>query len=221
MKRANFSLVILLFSLLIGLLPACVAPVRNELFPDADSQGSSSDKEEVSLRPPDIEGIETLASEPRDTLVIEYGQEPEQPQEAAVENEIIAGMAADDAPDLMQEFEEALAKFDEGRYDEACSFFDLLGETLPEEDSLRYEALFMVAECSFIRNQLGLAGSRLDALYRDPAVPDGVLEKVMLRLGQSYCLNGETAKAEDIFNRFTVVFPESVYMPLATCDSVD
>lgn len=168
-------------------------------------------------RPPLLTGVRTTESRRRDTVVIDYtaplrsqtGQADE-PRESLP---VSAGMS------IVESYEEALMKFDNGSYDDACSQFRSIAETLPPDDSLAYEARFMEAECAITANKPVIGLSTLIALSLDKSTPEAVLEKVLIRKGQTQCLLGEYESAANSFEQFRERFPDSIYLPLANCES--
>ncbi len=119
-----------------------------------------------------------------------------------------------------RQFKTALTAFDAGNYAESQKAFDILSRTLPSNDSLKYEAAFMVAESQLMQSQLDQGVQRLQALLQSPATPPGIIERALLRQGQVYCLQGNSAKATESFRQFRQRFPRSRYARLADCSAV-
>ena len=57
-------------------------------------------------------------------------------------------------------------------------------------------------------------------IENDPMLTDIVNERVLVRLGQIYCVEKDQQKAEDYFKLLRNTYPESIYIPLADCDVV-
>lgn len=170
------------------------------------------------MQPPQLEGIKTAGAGRRDTLVLDYttplrrqAGEVEQPRESLPVTG--GGMSLEDS------FEAALLQFDNSDYDNACSQFRSIAETLPPGDSLAYEARFMEAECSVVNNKLLIALSTLISLSLDVKTPTPVLEKTLIRKGQVQCLLKEFDSAAETFRQFQTRFPDSPYLPLANCEA--
>jgi TolA-binding protein len=118
------------------------------------------------------------------------------------------------------QFSMALTAFDAGNYASAQQAFETLSRTLASNDSLKYEADFMVAESQLMQTEYEKGMQRLQALLRSPATPPGVAERALLRQGQVHCLQGNSTKAQESFRQFRQRFPRSRYAKLADCSAV-
>lgn len=188
------------------LLFSCVSTVRKSIFPTRAKRQPTE-----AVKPPQISDIQTKNYFHKDTLVIEEGA----PQQEATEP---AGALPHGS--IVQEFEHAVELFNTEKFDQACSAFSAISQTLPEHDSLRYEAIFSLGECALVRDQLNDAKEIFTKLYSDKGIPVSVLEKVYVRLGQTYCFLKDEKKAASIFAKFRTLFPQSQYIPLANCQAV-
>lgn len=121
---------------------------------------------------------------------------------------------------LDEQFQEAVREFDNEQYERACGKFRRFAETLPLGDSLYYESYFFVAECSIVRNELDHAEQILARLYGSEDLPDPVVQKVLVRLGQVYCVKGQPETAQALFDELKADYPESIYLQIANCDAV-
>ncbi len=96
----------------------------------------------------------------------------------------------------------------------------MLMETLPENDSLWFESSFYAAECLVTQSKVDAAGRILRTLLDSEGLPPDILEKVLVRLGQVYCYQKKHEAAEKLFKRLKEEFPESIYIPVANCESI-
>ncbi len=121
---------------------------------------------------------------------------------------------------LVSRFEKSAEDFDNERYEESCGKFRLYAETFAKEDSLRYESLFYHCECLILENKINEAQAILEDIF-DSSAPDAVKEKVIVRLGQIHCVNGDKKEAQTLFDLLRNRFPSSIYIPVANCDVVN
>lgn len=119
------------------------------------------------------------------------------------------------------EFDKALRNFDNGNYDKACEKFEALAETYNQKDSLWFESNFYLAECMITNNQLLEAEQLLQKLLVNPAAPQSVTEMLLVRIGQIKCVLGFEKEAKTYFNKLESKFPNSIYLELANCNSVN
>ncbi len=117
-------------------------------------------------------------------------------------------------------FENAQTQNDKKGSDSACMQINSFTETLEPVDSLRYEAMFMRSECLIAKEEISEAQKVLSSLMNDKNLPTTILEKVLVRLGQVYCVMNKKQNAEEMFTRLKKQFPGSIYEPLANCESV-
>jgi len=115
-------------------------------------------------------------------------------------------------------FNSALEKFDRKEFKNACADFKLLMNTLEKGDSLQLEASFFYAECLIEFNDYSVAEILLNDLRNIENKPDSISEKVLVRLGQLYCILNANERALKIFEEFHQKYPDSIYKPLAKCD---
>lgn len=191
------------------LASSCLAPVRTSVFP---SRGEKKPEGERVILPPklvDKSKSATASGRQKQPLVYdERGRRIstyEQPKPRAVHPDVDA-------------FEGALSTFDTGDIDAACAVFADIAARRPTGDSLRYEAMFMEAECKLQRQDVLEALEALYLLTTTPRLPAAVQEKALLRLGQTYCIIDDTKSAQEIFDEFKSLFPNSQYRELANCD---
>ncbi len=225
MKRLSGHIAIYLGCALPALLlHACIATVREDVFPQREKSSEIARSPEAKTRPPQLGSVVESNQVKKDTVVIDYrprrqptSQTEEIPAPGPGATEEDFGTGGDP---LELDYAFALDEFDQGNYDKACDEFELLSGILPARDPLRYEALFMLAECAAVRDQLVTSVRLLESLYNDADAPPAVSEKVMVRLGQLYCVLGDDARAEQLFDLFRTTYPSSTYLPLADCSSV-
>ncbi len=120
----------------------------------------------------------------------------------------------------MQSFDKAIELFDSGDFSEALSMFEVYAGTLPPSDSLYHETLFFIGECYISMDNLNKAKALLEELEAFPGVADGVMEKVLVRLGQIWCVLDDELRAEAYFQMLREKYPNSIYIPLADCSVV-
>jgi TolA-binding protein len=121
---------------------------------------------------------------------------------------------------LQNQFDNAAKHFDKDDYDKACKEMQQFAETFIKGDSLYFESLFLWSECLIVKDEIKKAEKNLREILADKRVPENVLEKTLVRLGQIYCVEGEKSKAEALFKRLRQQFPKSIYIPLANCEAV-
>jgi TolA-binding protein len=119
---------------------------------------------------------------------------------------------------LSELFNSALEKFDRKEFKNASNDFKLLMNTLEKGDSLQLEASFFYAECLIELNDYSVAEILLNDLRNIENKPDSISEKVLVRLGQLYCILNAKERALMIFEEFHQKYPDSIYKPLAKCD---
>ena len=129
-------------------------------------------------------------------------------------------ITAERSNSLSDDFDIAVRMFDDEKYDEACPKLKTYAETLTQGDSLYYEARFFYSECLLQQNKIAEGKSILMQIENDPMLTDIVNERVLVRLGQIYCVEKDQQKAEDYFKLLRNTYPESIYIPLADCDVV-
>ena len=120
----------------------------------------------------------------------------------------------------LQGFDSAVEKFDSGEYELALSKFQVYSETLPPSDSLYFETLFFISECYIALDNLNKAKNLLEELEVFGGVPDTVMEKVLVRIGQIWCVLDDELQAEAYFQMLRKKYPKSKYLPLANCSVV-
>ena len=118
------------------------------------------------------------------------------------------------------QFAAAIQEFDDEQYESACNKAAYFAETFAYGDSLYYESLFLLSECSIINEAFDDAEKTLKNLLHEKQLPSSVHEKVLVRLGQLYCVKNKPKKAEKYFRELKRKYPRSIYLPLANCNSV-
>jgi TolA-binding protein len=121
---------------------------------------------------------------------------------------------------INNEFDAAIKLFDSQKFDEACSKFAFFESTLRDKDSLTYETKYYLAECNIAKNNFIPAINILDGLYENKNIPDNLLEKVIVRLGQIQCAQKKYAIADKFFMELKNRYPESIYNNVANCDFI-
>jgi TolA-binding protein len=120
----------------------------------------------------------------------------------------------------LQGYDLAVEDFDAGNYEEALNKFKLYAETLPPSDSLYFEIDFFIAECYVAQNDLNNAKYILEHIELNPDATDAVMEKVLVRIGQIWCVLDNQSRAEQYFTLLRDKYPNSIYIALADCSLV-
>ena len=123
-------------------------------------------------------------------------------------------------PIIVMQFDKASDNFEKGNYDEACEQIDMFTQTFAKGDSLQYESLFLKSECLIDKEEIEKAERILYNLYTTKYLPSSIMEKVLVRLGQVYCVEDRKKDAEKLFNKLKNKYPNSIYLPLANCEAV-
>lgn len=178
--------------LLLFFWSGCLKSVRRDIFPPIVAHGDS-----VVLSP---KVTQKPSKRFTDTVYVKLNSMPEN-----FEN---------------TKFSAANTVFDEGNYTQAQKQFIEVVEDPSTPDSIRFEALFMVAECSIQTSDYTVAYNNLMGLNGEKGITPYVHEKVLLRLGQLLCTQNDTQKAQTYFNQLKSLFPQSRFLPLATCNSI-
>lgn len=118
------------------------------------------------------------------------------------------------------ELETTIEDFNSENYDSACEKFKNLANTLIKGDSLHYECMFYEGECEIMKENYSSAINLLKQLLGASNLPNSVLERTLVRLGQLYCVGNKPKEAKKLFDRLRAEFPTSIYIPLANCDAV-
>lgn len=124
------------------------------------------------------------------------------------------------SPKKDSKFEKAVMIYESGDYDRSCEMFEQMKDTYPENDTAYYSVMFYRSECLIIEEDLYGAESILKELLYHANTPDPIMQKVLVRLGQVYCVLGNKDMANTLFKRLRQEYPNSVYIPLANCESV-
>ena len=118
------------------------------------------------------------------------------------------------------QFDRAYREYENENYQSSCEKFRTFAETFAKGDSLQFEALFLHSECLLLENKLPQAENVLLSLLPDAKLPKSILQKVLVRLGQVYCVMDKEQTAEMYFARLRKEFPQSPYIRIADCSAV-
>ncbi len=118
------------------------------------------------------------------------------------------------------QFDRAYREYENENYQSSCDKFRTFAETFAKGDSLQFEALFLHSECLLLENKLSQAENVLLSLLPDAKLPKSILQKVLVRLGQVYCVMDKEKSAEMYFSRLRKEFPQSPYIKIADCSAV-
>jgi TolA-binding protein len=97
-----------------------------------------------------------------------------------------------------------------------CNTFKYFINKFDFNDSLRQEATFYLAECNIMNNQIDEDLSNLESIS-NAKLNRAVAPKILVRIGQIYCLLGDNSQAEQYFKRLKKSYPNSIYNKLADC----
>lgn len=158
-----------------------------------------------------------------DTLIIQL---PDVFQPNIKPNKVIdknpAGDKVDDGDNetIKNELETAIELYENNKIDAAQRKLITILSTLSKENRQYYQARYYLTECSIAKNKTKEAKKELEELYKIETLEDGILEKVILRLGQIECINKNSEKANEYFEELKDRFPESELKNLANCNFV-
>jgi TolA-binding protein len=118
------------------------------------------------------------------------------------------------------DFQKAVQIYEAGDYDTSCELFNGMRTEFTESDEIYYDVMFYCSECMIIEDDLYGAESILKELLVNPQTNNTIRQKVLVRLGQVYCVLGNSEMASTLFKKLKQEYPNSVYLPLANCESV-
>ncbi|MEN3026319.1 MAG: tetratricopeptide repeat protein [Chlorobiota bacterium] len=131
---------------------------------------------------------------------------------------VAAGVVPTGTP--LTTYAEALRLFQREEYDSALVLLQRLTVLSVLPDSLADEALFHVAECMAALGRLSEARSTYKHLLRQPDSRPSLRERLLLRLGHLACAESDLLRAQEFFSQLRREFPQSRYLPLATCAAI-
>ncbi|OGU18160.1 MAG: hypothetical protein A2475_08775 [Ignavibacteria bacterium RIFOXYC2_FULL_35_21] len=117
-------------------------------------------------------------------------------------------------------FENASEEQDLEKLDQTCLEIKSFAETFAEGDSLKFEAMFYKSECLIIKQDFEDAEKVLSGIAKDKLIPNSVLERTLVRLGQVYCALDRKKDAQAMFSKFRKQFPNSIYEEIANCEAI-
>ncbi len=118
------------------------------------------------------------------------------------------------------DFNSAVKLYDNEKFDEACEMFNNLLEAMPDDDPLFSELRYYIAECNISKNDFEPAKEILSELVNLTSIKDELLERVLVRLGQVFCVQGDSKNAKRLFDKLRKDFPKSIYLQLADCKAI-
>jgi TolA-binding protein len=133
---------------------------------------------------------------------------------------VLPTVTAEKRKGYSDDFSAAVKEFDDENYKQACPKFRSFAETFSPGDSLYYEAQFFYSECLIQENKIEQGKTILQKIENDDQLTDIVRERVLVRMGQIYCLEDKEEKAEEYFRTLRNDYPRSLYIPLADCSVV-
>jgi TolA-binding protein len=123
--------------------------------------------------------------------------------------------------DIKNELDRAVRDFNSGKFSSACQKIRVYAETIDPVDSIYFEAKFYESECFITKDNLDLAKETLLEILRNDYIPNSTAQRCLVRVGQIYCAQGKHDIAETFFTTLRQRFPESIYIPIANCESVE
>lgn len=129
-----------------------------------------------------------------------------------------ANTSADKSSDVVGSYQDALAIFDTGNYALSAEKFRALSETLKEKDTLISEINFYLAESYIANNEFSKAMDILKKLESENNQNIELNQKVLVRLGQIYCILNMKNEANKYFKKLAKFYPNSVYLKLSNCN---
>jgi TolA-binding protein len=133
---------------------------------------------------------------------------------------VLPAVTAEKIEEFSDDFRKAVRDFDNEEYSKACPKFKSFSETFSPGDSLYYEANFFYSECLIQDNKIKEGKALLKMIENDKLLTDIVRERVLVRLGQIYCLENNETQAQEYFRTLRNDYPKSIYIPLADCSVV-
>ncbi len=112
---------------------------------------------------------------------------------------------------------QAVNFFNTQDFNSACNLFKNIVEKYQEKDDIYYDSGFYTAECLILANDLETAEKMLINILDASSVSSAILEKVIVRLGHVYCLQGKESIAQRYFTRLKNEYPNSEYLKVANC----
>ncbi len=116
---------------------------------------------------------------------------------------------------LILNFNNAIEDLDKEKISN-CNIFKYFADEFKFNDSLQQEAIFYSAECDIMNNKLDEALSNLHSLA-ETKMNRAIAPKVLVRIGQLYCVLGDKEEAAKFFKKLKKSFPKSIYNKLADC----
>lgn len=203
MKKYRFHKYLLIFA--ISILVIACGSVRNR----TGSKNAKSDTKTTNLKNPGRKNFQ--AQKPNvpkdrfsDTTVIYLTEESQY-------------IASNDSP-VRSQYEQGIKLFDSKDFTAACNIFKGIVENYTEKDDIYYDSRFYTAECLILANDVETAEKLFLNTLDAKNVPDFVTEKVLVRLGQVYCLMNKHSLAQRYFTRLKNEFPNSDYLKVASCE---
>lgn len=120
-----------------------------------------------------------------------------------------------------RELKEAIEDFEAGNYKSSCPKFKELLSSFPQGDTLYFETMFYQAECLLARDEYVACSMLLKRMLDEEILPPNIHQRVLVRLGQVYCVLNKKSQAEELFNRLKNEYPNSIYRKLANCKAIE
>ncbi len=115
-------------------------------------------------------------------------------------------------------YTKALEKYNRSEYNSACNDFKSFLEKYNDKDEVYYDAKYHLAECLVLNKSFDEAIDLFSIILSSQNVPNEIIQQTLVRMGQVYCMQNKMSLAQRNFERLKNEFPDSKYLPLATCE---
>ena len=122
--------------------------------------------------------------------------------------------------DLTRIMDEGKSYFERAYYDKAAKRFYYLYETSLEENELYDESVYYLAESHLMKNRFSEALKYFEIVISKNQ-DNEFTEKALIRAGQIYCVLNLKDRAEKYFTKLKNDFPDSDFISVANCKSVE
>ena len=122
---------------------------------------------------------------------------------------------------ISTELERAIEQFESGETAKACQEISKILTNLSKDSEDYPEAFFYASECYIAKNKFEPSKKILLELLGRKDVDDPLMERLYVRLGQIYCVEGDKDEAMKYFKRLKIEYPKSQYISVANCSVVE
>lgn len=122
---------------------------------------------------------------------------------------------------ISSELERAIAQFESGETAKACQEISKILTNLSKDSEDYPEAFFYASECYIAKNKFEPSKKILLELISRKDIDGPLTERIYVRLGQIYCVEGDKDEAQKYFKRLKIEYPKSQYFSVANCSVVE